>query len=68
MLKKNLISFEPTTFSQKLTLYLPKTNFYSNELFFELDTTAVPFLKIAHTMYIHNLIENLFDFALVRLK
>ena len=29
---------------------------------------AVPFLKIAHTMYIHNLIKNLFDFALVRLK
>ena len=29
---------------------------------------GVPFLKIAHTMYIHNLIKNLFDFALVRLK
>ena len=27
--------------------------------------TCVPFLKIAHTMYIHNLIKNLFDFALV---
>ena len=25
MLKKNLVSFEPTTFSQKLTLYLPKS-------------------------------------------
>ena len=24
MLKKNLVSFEPATFSQKLTLYLPK--------------------------------------------
>ena len=32
-------SFEPTTFSQKLTLYLPKTNSHSNQLFFELDTT-----------------------------
>ena len=29
---------------------------------------GVPFLKIAHTMYIHNLIKNLFDFALVLLK
>ena len=29
---------------------------------------SVPFLKIAHIMYIHNLIKNLFDFALVRLK
>ena len=29
---------------------------------------CVPFLKIAHIMYIHNLIKNLFDFALVRLK
>ena len=29
---------------------------------------VVPFLKIAHTMYIHNLIKNLFDFALVWLK
>ena len=29
---------------------------------------CVSFLKIAHTMYIHNLIKNLFDFALVRLK
>ena len=28
----------------------------------------VPFLKIAHTMYMHNLIKNLFDFALVRLE
>ena len=28
----------------------------------------VPFLKIAQTMYIHYLIKNLFDFALVRLK
>ena len=31
-------------------------------------TATVPFLKITHTMYIHNLIKNLFDFALVRLK
>ena len=30
--------------------------------------SRAPFLKIAHTMYIHNLIKNLFDFALVRLK
>ena len=29
---------------------------------------GVPFLKIAYTMYIHNFIKNLFDFALVRLK
>ena len=28
-----------TTFSQKLTLYLPKTNSHSNRFFFELDTT-----------------------------
>ena len=34
----------------------------------EMSYTTVPFLKIAHTMYIHNLIKNLFDFALVRLK
>ena len=39
MFKKNLVSFEPTTFSQKLTLYLPKTNFQSNQFFFELATT-----------------------------
>ena len=39
MLKKNLISFKPTTFFQKLTLYFPKTNSYSNRFFFELDTT-----------------------------
>ena len=39
MLKKNLISFEPTTFSQKLTLYLPKTNSQSNQFFFELAAT-----------------------------
>ena len=29
---------------------------------------GVPFLRIAHTMCIHNLLKNLFDFALVRLK
>ena len=39
MLKKNLVSFEPTTFSQKLTLYLPETNSHSNRFFFESDTT-----------------------------
>ena len=41
MLKKNLVSFEPTTFSQKLTLYLPKTNSHPNRFFFELDTTDI---------------------------
>ena len=41
MLKKNLVSFEPTAFSQKLTLYLPKTNSHSNRFFFELDTTKL---------------------------
>ena len=39
MLQKNLVSFEPTTFSQKLTLYLLKTNSHSNGFFFELDST-----------------------------
>ena len=39
MLKKNLVSFEPTTFSLKLTLFLPITNFHSNRFFFELDST-----------------------------
>ena len=39
MLKKKLISFEPTTFSQKVTLYLPKTNSHSYRFFFELDLT-----------------------------
>ena len=29
---------------------------------------VVPFLKIASIMYIYNLLKNLFDFALVRLK
>ena len=33
-----------------------------------LDNGCIPFLKIAHTIYIHNLIKNLFYFALVRLK
>ena len=39
MFKKNLVSFEPTTFAQKLTLYLPKINYYSNRFFFQLDST-----------------------------
>ena len=29
---------------------------------------AIPFLKIAPSMYIYNLLKNLFNFALVRLK
>ena len=29
---------------------------------------SVLFLKIAHTTYIHNLVKNLFDFALVWLN
>ena len=29
---------------------------------------TVPFLKIAHIMYFHNIIKNLFDSALVRLE
>ena len=41
---------------------------YFLKLYFKLVKKGVPFLKIAHTMHFHNLIKNLFDFALVRLK
>ena len=36
---KNLISFELTTFSLKLTLSFSETNSHSNRFFFELDST-----------------------------
>ena len=45
MLKKNLVSFEPTTFFLKLTLFLSKTNSYSNRFFFELDSTLWKFFN-----------------------
>ena len=41
MLKKNLVSFEPTTFTPKLTLFIPKTNSHSNRFFFELDSNPL---------------------------
>ena len=37
--QEELCFFEPTTFSQKRTLYLLKTNSHRNRFFFELDTT-----------------------------
>ena len=48
MFKKNLVSFKPTTFSQKLTLYLLKTKSHRNWFFFELDTTYQVELSRAH--------------------
>ena len=38
MFKKNLVSFEPTTFSLRLTLFLPKTNSHSNRFFLKLNS------------------------------
>ena len=40
MVKKNFVFFKSTTFSEKLTLYLSKTNSHSNLFFFQLDTTV----------------------------
>ena len=56
MLQKNFISFEPTTFSQKLTLYLSKTNSHCNHLFFKLDTTKKSSRRNCHLIFlcIHN--------------
>ena len=51
MLKKNLVSFEPTTFSEKLTLYLPKTNSHSNRFFFELHTTKKNMITCYQVFY-----------------
>ena len=44
MLKESLASFEPTSFSLKLTLFLPKTNSLSNPFFFEIDSIEHYFL------------------------
>ena len=38
MFKKNLVSFEPTTFSLRLTLFLPKTNSHFNRFFLKLNS------------------------------
>ena len=46
MLKKNLVSFEPTTFSQKLNLNLPKTNSHFNRFYLELDSTRIKFAEL----------------------
>ena len=56
----------PNTRLQAIDLH-PSCSKQTQSNMFDTDH-GVPFLKIAHTMYIHNLIKNLFDFALVRLK
>ena len=49
-----------------------KTTFRQRKKFFgkkkKQNYTSVPFLKIAPIRYIYNLLKNLFNFALVRLK
>ena len=54
--------------NQKVLFYLTVKTLILTVLLKSSSIPCVPFLKIAHTMYIHNLIKNLFDFALVRLK
>ena len=51
MLKKNLVSFEPITFTLKLTLFLPKTNSPFNRFFFKIDSTGCHTVRKIPDMY-----------------
>ena len=50
MLEKNLISFEPTSFFLKLTLFLSKTNSHSICFFLESDLTFQDFIYLKHPL------------------